>query len=346
MTAIPVTKQLPAIINGGRLVRNGLIPSSELYTKVTSGLNHAGLYRRKMFGSYTGRRYQQTSPIFPAGTNTGPTTRFRWRNHTGHATRALRFEVKMALSRGAEDCRVRFAVTIAGGATSHTGYLHYGVTAGTPTDVPNEIGTLVTTLEVDADTTLEIDLLEYDFGRPVSVLIWELAEAADTTTNYYTAPGHPVGTNILDTHRADLLPAWTALMNANANAAWQWSVDKDPITRTLGTYVNVMDSSSTTSTAASPGVTLALTGRQSYSRSTVPFVFAVYGNTAGGGAGKAKVISAAGDIVAITTIGTTLQWYATTVNMATASTKYDLMISGDGLNQCRLYASSLYQKGG
>jgi hypothetical protein len=342
MTAIQVTKNLPKIINAGRHVRNGMVPSSDLYGKITSGLNHANLYRKKLFGSYAGRRSTQTYPIFPAGTNTGPTVRYRWRNHVGHSVRALRFEVGMALSRGAENCRVRFAVTVAGGATTYTGYLTYGVTAGTPTDVPNEIATLTTSIDVTADTTYEIALLEYDYGRPVRVLIWELGEDPDTATNYYTAPGHAVGANILDTHRADLLPAWTALMESNSNAAWQWSVDETPLTRSSATYQNVHDQSSTAHAASSAGVTIDLTGHNSYGRSTVPFVFAVYAKSSAGSTGKAKLINAGGDVVAITNISAE-GWWATTVNLATAEQKLDLLYGNNGINTTSIWAMSLYE---
>jgi hypothetical protein len=342
MTAIQVTKNLPKIIHAGRHVRNGMVPSGELYGKVTSALNHANLYRKRLFGSYTGRRVTQTFPIFPTGTTGGPTPRFYWRNHVGHAVRALRFEVKLALSRGAANCRVRFAVTAVGGATTYSGYLTYGVTEGTPTDVPNEIATLTTTLDVDPDTTYNIVLLEYDYARPVQVLIWELGEDPDTGTNYYTPPGHPVGGNILDAHRADLLPAWTALMESNANAAWQWTVDETPLTRSSATYQNVHDQSSTAHSAASAGVTIDLTGHQSFGRTSVPYVFAVYAKSSAGVTGKAKLINAGGDVVAITNISAE-GWWTATVNLATTEQKLDLLYGNNGVNTTSIWALSLYE---
>lgn len=350
MTAILVSKVLPAVIHSGRYVRNGMVPSADLYGKVTGALNHANLYRRKLFGSYNGRRYQQTFPIFSVTAAGGPTVKWRFRNVTGHSCRALRFVVKMALSNTtspaptAIDSRIRFGVTPAGGAEVFTGYLHYGSTATTATDVPSEIGKLSTSIDVDPATHYEIRLLAYDEARVVSVMIYELGEDPDTATAHYTPPGHPVSANILDTHRADLLPAWTAMMEANGNGGTSWSADATAVTRTSATYVNVMDSSSTAHSAASPGVTVDFTGRNYYSASTVPCTFAVYASgTGASGTAKAKLINAGGDVVAITTI-TTAAWYSTTVNLATAEQKLDLMIaSGGGADTISIYAMALYE---
>jgi hypothetical protein len=348
MTAIIVSKVLPPVLHTGRYVRNGMVPSGDLYTKITNGLNHANLYRRKLFASYNGRRYQQTFPIFSVTGAGGPTVKWRFRNVTGHGCRALRFVVKMALSNTtspsptAIDSRIRFGVTPAGGAEVFTGYLHYGSTTTTATDVPSELGKLSTSIDVDPATHYELRLLAYDEARVVSVMIYELGEAPDTATAHYTPPGHAVGANILDAHRADLLPAWTALMEANGNAGWNWSADVTAVKRTINSYVNVMDGTTAANTAASPGVTLDLTGRNYYSATTVPFTFAIYASAAAGTAGKAKIISSGGDIVAITNVGT-VGWYTTTVNMATAETKYDLMISGDGVNEMSLFAMALYE---
>lgn len=343
MTAIPVTKVLPPVRTLQRIARNGLVPNASTYANATSDLNHAVLYRRKLFGSFSGRRVDQSALIFPDTTGAGPDNKWRWRNKTGHGTRALRFVVKMALSRGASDSRVRFAVTVAGGATTYTNYIHYGITEETALDVPSEIGKFHTDLEVDPDTTYEIVMLAYDFARPVSCMIYELAEDPDTTVDHYTAPGHPVGSPILDGHRGDLLPAWTALMADNANAGWHWCVDEAPVTRTSATYANVMDQTITAHAASSPGVTIDLTGRNTYARATVPFVWAVYASgTGASGTAKVKLVNAGGDVVAITTI-TTAGWYATTVNLATAEQKLDLMLACDGISTTSLYASALYE---
>ncbi len=121
MAGILVSKTLPAVIDVQRVARNGLIPAASTISKVASGLNHAVLYRRKLFGSYPGRRDDQTALIFPDTTSTGPTSKWRWRNHTGLGGKSLRFVVQLALARGGNDCRVRFAVTEAGGATVDTG---------------------------------------------------------------------------------------------------------------------------------------------------------------------------------------------------------------------------------
>jgi hypothetical protein len=343
MSSIAVSKTLPKIIHARGVVRNGLIPSAALQGNLTAGLNHAVLYRRKLLASYSGRRVRDMSSlVFPDVTGTGPTVKWRWRVHTGHGCKQMRFVVKLALARGGSNCRVRFGVTPAGGVQVFTGYVTYGVTQETPLDVPNEIGKFHRHLDVDADTTYEIELLAEDNARPVSCMIYEIAEEPDTTVDHYTVPGYAVGANILDSHRADMLPAWTALMESNANAAWNWTVDQTAIKRTINSYVNAMDGSSTSNTAATPGVTLDLTGHATYGRATVPFVFAIYASAASGTAGKAKIISSAGDIVAITNVGTA-GWYTTTVNMATAETKYDLMISGDGSNEVSLFAMSLYE---
>jgi hypothetical protein len=349
MTAIAVTKVLPSIIDRDRYCRNGQAPSAELATKLTSGLNHAMRYRRKQFASYSGRRVDATFPIFDGNTGAGPVTRWRFRNVTGYGTKALRFLVKLALdNRGmSADSRVRFGVTPSGGAEVFTGYMHYGTNslgAAGVLDIPSEIGLLATSLEVSEATHYEVRLLTYDEARPVSCLIYEEPEDPDTATNYYTTPGYQTNADILDSHRGDWLPAWTALMKKNASPIWQWSVDDTAITRTSATYRNVHDQTSTAHAASSAGVTISLVGKNTYSRSTVPALFCVYASgTGASGTAKVKLINAGGDLSVINTI-TTAGWYTATVNLATASQKLDLMIaSGGALDTCSLHAMSLYQ---
>lgn len=348
MTVVEAKTDFPRVIQVHRWARNGSLPDGSLYAAMTKAQNHIQRYAgMKEFFSWGGRRVDQTYPIFTAGGGAGPSSTYRGYGHVGHGVRYLYFETELARNRGVADIsRIRWAVTPAGGATSHTPYVTYGTGATVPLDVPDEVQVLKTWIAVDEDTTYAIELLAYDEARPVGACVYEVALPPDDANGYYTKIGHAVGSPIYDAHRAELLAAGVAFWQKNASPIWSWSTsqDSEAVVRTLGTYRNVIDGSSTAHSASSAGITVDLTYRTTYNRTTVPAVFAVFGQTAGGGGGKAKLINAAGDVVAITTIGVTKQWYATTVNLATGSQKLDLMIAGDGLNQCSLWASSLFQK--
>jgi hypothetical protein len=338
VSSLVVPKSLPRLLHERRFARNGQYPAANFYARVANDLNHLNLYRKKEV-------FQLARPMgsFGAGA-AGTVTRWRFRCHTGHATGQLHFKMGMALAETSGlDPYVEWDVTEAGGLTVTTPEIHYGFTALAKSDIPNEWSWPSVSVAVDPDTTYECALKVVDYARPFACSVWEVPINADDTIDHYTRKGYAATQPILDSDRGDILPATTALWKKNATSLLHWTRDTASITRSSATHVNILDGTSTAVSASTPGYTIDTSLHQTAGRATVPVVFAVHGSTSGGLAGKVRLRSASGDVVAIATISNVSQWHTVTALIPAASVKADLQFACDGVNTLTVNAVSLYE---
>jgi hypothetical protein len=186
----------------------------------------------------------------------------------------------------------------------------------------------------------------FNYARVVAMSIYEYAlDQADPFPQGYAA-----STPILDTDRELVTIGARNMWKQQGAKLFTWSTDHEgaPRTRTSATAINVINNSSTTVSAATPGFLLDLRYRSTVRRTTVPVTLWVYGSSAGATGGTVTLKDSGG--VAVATVsgigagGGGADWYSTTANLPATEAKYDLhMSSPDGVNTLTLYAATLAQ---
>jgi hypothetical protein len=341
MTAIAVSKVHPRPVEWARFCRNGQIPQAALYVQTAKALNHGLRFRRKCVFNFASRAQA-------INVGSGSTTeRWHFRCRVGWGAYSLVFVTVMAREENEEfpaasDPYVEWAVKLAGGATTTTDPIRYGLGPSTAGEGPSQLSYAVTEVPVTAGSTYECKLTAYDNARPCSCVVYEVALQPDTGTSLYVKQAYSVRQPIHDADREQLLANLTDMLKKNAAQLWWWSKDVSGLSRSSATHANVMDSTTSVS-SASVGSTLNLEYRNTFGRTTIPVTFAVKASTAAGSAGKVRLQTSSGTLVGITTIGTTNQWYTTTANIsASSSLKFDLQFAGDGTNAVTIEAACLY----
>jgi hypothetical protein len=150
----------------------------------------------------------------------------------------------------------------------------------------------------------------------------------------------------LDDRREDMLTLATSLWKRGAAQLWNWSADlqSSPVSISSATFTNIIDATSTTVSASTPGATSDTRYCRTRSKSTVPCVFAAYGKMSGATGGAIRLLDSSGSTLAeINSFTTTAGWHSTTVDLPAALDKLDVHIAGIGLQSVQIGAFSLYQ---
>jgi hypothetical protein len=181
----------------------------------------------------------------------------------------------------------------------------------------------------------------------IAVMAYEEAPlTVDDATSYYNESVPTAGMPIYDSTRERLLVGLSNMYRQNGGTLFHWGrLDGTARTRSSATLANLIDGSTTGNpTSATRGVHLDLTYRNTVSRTSVPFELAVYAQTAAGSAGVVRLRDTSGNnLISITNISTTAQWYTATGLIPASAAKYDLQFAGDGVNTLSVYAASVYE---
>jgi len=335
--------QTPAPLHVRRYVRNGLIPHAIFESEVGAALNFCGAVRNRELFSWG----VPLTSIPGAG---GDRVRWRAAAHTGPLLRRLRATICAARNDAdALEPSCTIYVTNADQSVTYgSAEFVYGNNFGTaPGNTPDEFGIgelIIGGVPADTDVYLRID--DNDHGRIVSVTIHEESKKLLASNGYLLPSVVSVGGPIDDARRGSSYALATSLWKRGAAHLFNWTVDLDAskITTTGGTFKNIVDNSSTSVSAATPGWTLDLRYCRTLGQTTVPCVFKCYGSATVGDTAEVSLVDSGGSPVATISVNSpTNGWFSATVNLPATLAKYDVHYADPDGGTISLGACSLYQ---
>lgn len=360
MTTVLVPQFAQPAIQPAQWARNGLYPDALMAVALANGYNHAAAFRLKEVA----RLSCPLASIPGAGVLAAAGSVDRWRCawHSHPYAQAMFVQMVMAPTPLDPDGgpstppTVRFRASTAS-LTIGDAEMAMGPTAATVADTPAYFaagrmilasGGALAVIPPDADMFGLVT--QVDGGRIVSLSAWEFTIDHDADTSgggpaTFLEPSYAAGSPILDIQRQIMTESARSLWKAGAAHGWNWSADLQsaPRTRTSATAANLLDTSVTTVSAASPGPTLDLSFRSTVRRTTVPMVMKVRAKQSSGSGTVLLKSSAGTTLLTITVNSSTEQWWSGTVNLPASSAKYDVQFASNGTNTLSVYAVSLYQ---
>lgn len=334
----------PRLLQPGRYNYNGQIVDAMFNRMAGRAMNHCSAYRRKFLAAW------QQSLIGDAGNGTFGS----WRGfvHTGHHCAHL--EVIMLLLRpdGGADPHAYVTITPdATGIISDTSdFLRHSLIDATSVDQPDHWVWGRTTLNAADDTDYWLHLNVVDEARVLSVCVFEVGTTDGTVDDTVTGVVNPivsVGDPIFDDQQDDLAVGLGELLRTNRSHMFSWgSYDGFGNSVVGAAWANVIDTAMPAINAASPGFVWESEYHNTYSRTDVPVVLAVYATRSagiGGQTGEVKIDDGAGNIIAITGI-VAAGWYTQAGTLpAAAATKYDVQARAPTGGTVRVDAVSVYE---
>ena len=318
----------PELIHHARWCRNGEPVLYQPMGKIASAYNWAAAYRGK------GPLIQRSRDMPAMGSGAaGPSVLWRWYGWSGYGQTTLRTVVlaKPADNSAAADPYVLVSVTDSGG--TNTGEHHFVGFTSSSTPAPSVLTMGVIDITVVENSALECVISEVDYLRIVSVCSFLVGTnpVSDTGTAG-VSPGSGVGSPILDAMHLDMATAATGMWTRNAAHIFTWAADgtaNSPTRSNSATYRNILDSSSTSVTAATPGMRLQHGYHNRVTAETVPTRLAVYAvRTSGAGdtSKNAVRVSDGTNTVTVTGIGNSAGWYTADATIpSSGDAKYDIM---------------------
>lgn len=332
---------LPALLQPHKHADNGFSPDASFYAQITGAMGHVVAYRRKLV-------YRRAVPLGAAGGITG--TPWRWHCRTGVG--AQRFVIYALLGlddrKVAVDPYISVAITRTSVPTTTTMEFHAGASQFQAVDAPEEFCPFATTMDVSPDEVYTGAVTFNDNVRVIALLVWEDASPeVEDAIHPHTTWTPSAGSPIFDDDVENELDGVGDMLRKNGGIRWDWTVLAGTArTRTLATYINLVDNTSgATPTTSTPGVKFHTQYRNTRSATTVPITMAVYGSVVLG-SGTVKLRDTSGNDAATVTINGAAGWY-TAAGAITVGTgqKYDLVYAGDGSNTVTVNAVSIYEEG-
>jgi hypothetical protein len=339
--------ETPAPLQAARYVRNGMVPHAQFETELAASINFAAASRPKeMF------RFYGNIPDAPSSGGGGERSRWRFASHTGPRFRQLRVTFLLARQTLSDSnlASAKLYITNADASTTYSvGEFAFGTGPGASSDTPADLGWgEVVMTDIPADTDIYGQFVDVEGGRLISATVAEDSLALLTPNNYVLPSAVAVKGPIYDSRFESMLTLARDTWSRGAAQLANWTSDTDataPII-TDSTYTNIVDATSTTVSAATPGYCLDLRYCRTRTRDTVPCKLFAYGSTTTGSPTAVGIHDSSGALLgAITGFTTTPTWRSTTIDMPAAEDKYDLMFKsgGAGADFFSLYATSLYQ---
>ena len=346
-----------------RWCRNGSIPDAFLPRQVAIGLNHALAYRKKVF-------LVAGNALAFGGPTSDVTGAYRAFMRTGYATTQLRFDVLLgvgAIHFGTPnpEPHVDIVVTPSGGAALDTESIYYGQhdSASDPTDAPHTLASFTRNVDVSADTAYEIRIDALDGARILGITGYEYADPeVDGSVDYYAELAPSVTQPILDSIRQDLLQGLSETWKVNGAHLLTWPGLGTGVARTFTTTTetNIIDGSSTSVSASTPGYYFGTAGSGQSALATLkrlcrykddddlPITVAAYGQTSSGtGPVALQDSTGTGPTLQVTS---SLGWHTTDTTLSAvegyASSKLDLRAWHDagGGPTLSVYAVSIFTR--
>lgn len=353
MSSVPLPLVLVPQLQALASARNGRSPDASFTNLLISDTNYLQRWRTKEL-------FRWGAPLpFPLASS-GNRTRWRFAAHLSPKARHIYVHMYLAAfaSTAGSDPFGRLSLFDGSGTLIGTADVHFGenpLDGGS--DVPSFFSGMSVALNngtgpsgivtVTPDTDVFGVFEDRNGARLLSACVYEYALDAKTENGYLQSP-YGVTSPIYSSIRQGVVTALRTQWKRGAAQLLNLTVDVDSLalTRFSASAVNIVDNSSTTPSASTPGWTLDLLQKGSVRRGAVPCVFTAFAKngTAGGAGGFIDLVDSTNTIVAsINITGTTASWHATTVNLPATVAKYDIRFRGDGTFTMTLYAISLYQ---
>lgn len=346
MTAISVSPNIRTLTQAARYTRNGRVPDAAFHTEMIGLMNSAAAFRGKEVFRSVGSIAD--IPAQAAGTR----HRHRFAFHTGpFAEKITAVFVISSLTDGLTDnAYARLALTDSAGTVTTSANWYAGASPNVggiaSTDYPDNFSIGFATLAVTADTDCYGLISDVDHARIVSVVVFEEALAPDTANGYVNSSVAANGP-IFYQQREDLITAANLMWKRGGSQLANWCSEIDSAARVavaVKADTNIVDNSSTTVSAATPGFTLDLTGKSTLTGGGVECKMAAYGirtGTAGNSGVKLKDSSGT-TLLNLNGVGASLGWFVSTVTLPASKAKYDLQyFSSNGTTT--IYAVSIWE---
>lgn len=348
---MPVPRTPTPRISPHKIVDNGQVASSGLANIVSEKLNTAAKWVRKEVFRKTG-----TIPTSQSGTR----RRWNFAFHTGMLAKRIVIRPVLALHKGASGGDNPYITFVLNGppgigTITATHYFGGGVPVVDPTDSPEEFSYPRLFLDVSPNTDYTATFNDVDGGRLVSASVHE--ESLPVAEGVGFIDGRTdMGGPIYSATREKTLPMMDEMWRYGGAHCFNWAANTDADYRfsaTPNVYTNIIDNSSTTVSAATPGYVLDLRYKNRRSQSTVPCVLRVLGETGSStGTGEVRLKDSAGSTIATVTLyssvylndGVTASgfWWSTAVDMPATRAKYDIHY-GHPTGGAEIYAVSMYE---
>lgn len=349
--SLPATKAASPPIQIDRFFRNGRHPDASSFNQMNEQMNQAMCFRTKEAFSIIGDL--GSPPGIQASSTAGSRNRWRGAFHTGPYSHALLARMVMfpPSSNFGNDTYAK--LKIYSDATETTLVLtqefHFGAGPSNAAvggwQYHKIIDKFIDGLNADTDYYLLVSDENYGLVQSMSI-----ADLQSMTENYngYLPVNFTEQSQILDGYRQNLVTPMPTLWKRGAAKVFGWTtnIQSLPTTNATNTYKNVLDGTSTTVSAATPGWTLDMRYKTRLSQTTVPCVMKVCASMSAGTGGDVKIVDSGGASVASITAGwstTTPTWVSVNVNLPATIDKYDVLIKNGGANTLSVYAIAVYE---
>ena len=325
MSTWDVSKQQARLVQPPRAARNGMIVSANYYNAIARAQNHVMAYRRKWLGGLCQRNNALATTV------SGAVTQWRQYFRTGHGVKEIYVRLLLAPADNASASTPAVTVGLYTPAMVAVSSFtrNIGIVDATITDVPDNYIDTSGSLTVSDDTAYCLTYVTTDYGRLISATAWELADIpVDDTVDGAVDPRYSLHDPILDDKPLAMATGQNELLKSNRRHLISWSsYGTSAIVNNTNTWENILDGTSTTVTAATPGWYVNTPYDNTLSRTGVPMVFAVWASATLNG-GEVKITDGTNSLTTGTV--TAAGWYVVAGTLpAAASTKYDVHARGD-----------------
>lgn len=338
MTTVPVDPQFARMLQPNFLCRNGQVVGVHTENAMRRHTNQIMAYRGKTF--FTS----------PGGLGSVPASagasrvRWRFRGYTSPAARRLVVHVIIG-SVGApvplSDPYVLFTETISGGTLEFRSNVYGGI------DVPSDLTYATASIDIDSATDIACSFTDINDARLISAMVYEELLPPDTANGLMMPIG--AGTNILDEHRQQLAENLENIWESQGSQVWNWTADTaaTAFTNATTTAKNLIDSSVTTVSAASPGATIDMTGKATRRQEStgVPVTMWVYASATTSSGAVRLVDSSGSTIITVAVSAGSAAWYSADGFMAASEDKYDLHGVAGASGDITVHAVSIFEFG-
>ena len=327
-----VTIAYPPVMNNERFNANGMVPSATLMRNVAKRMNFVACKAKKQVFMKC-----QTLSAIDSGQPAEVVWPFAWR--TGENSTGLRVVVGMAPTDFAASTAPDLGIVIGAinGATLTTKRFYYNDRAGA-TVTPDEIHWVtdtITGLSANSNYRAHCECSQGMRIIALSVVELAVAQADDSVTAVCNSGVFPAEGDIYDSHMADLVEANNELWRHNGSHLLTYTLpysDLGTVRSTAAfaaptTYTNILDATSTSVAATSPGFQLVTQYHNTTNRTTVPVAMAVKAErTLGAGSLRVRITDGTNTLEFLGITTSSDDWFITTgtIPAQAAGTKWDL----------------------
>ncbi len=331
-------------IQVNRWARNGKHPNALLESMKADAANSIGMFRTKEVFRLTG-----SWPMIPA-VDGGP---WRFAFHSGPYARAVYALICGGPLGGATgDTYTQLDIADSTGAIVATDQFHYGFDAfglAAGTESLDSIVAIPKILLINPDTDYYAKLANGTTNTLFqSASIYELASLTENFAGYLSQNFVAQGP-VLASARMNLATLTRALWRRGAATVFNWTTNLGTTggtTNATASAKNIVDTSFTTVAASAPGWTINMTGKARLTQTSgVTVRMSVCASVAAGAAGTVQIKNSTGAVVASVVNGWTASptWQTVAFSLPATTDKYDVHLTGDGVNLFAVHAVSVYE---